>query len=286
MSNGPESNLYGLQPNFGCCTANFHQGWPKFVSNLWMKTSDGGLAVVAYAPCVIETTIQGKPVKVSVETEYPFRSEIGLRVTVPEPMSFPLRLRLPRWAERISILNLRDAKAPDHPALSEKGDEVHTQLDLTGDWKGTRGIAIDLGMKTELYPGDNGAVAIRRGPLVFALPIEPEWKKVRDHQQFADWEVYPKSPWNYALQVDPNDLEESLRFLNRGVGVAPFSPSGSPVVAKVKGRRLPGWGLVKGAAAPAPRSPVKSTEPLETLTLIPYGSTDLRITEFPTLASP
>ena len=77
-----------------------------------------------------------------------------------------------------------------------------------------------------------------------------------------------------------------MRFLNRGVGAAPFSPTGAPVVAKVKGRRLPGWGLEKGAAAPPPRSPVSSAEPLEALTLIPYGCTDLRMTEFPTLASP
>ena len=36
-TDGPESNIYGLQPNFGCCTANFHQGWPKLTANLWMK---------------------------------------------------------------------------------------------------------------------------------------------------------------------------------------------------------------------------------------------------------
>ena len=91
VSNGPESNLYGLEPNFGCCTANMHQGWPKFVAHLWMKTPDGGLAAVAYAPCVIETKIQGKPVTVKVETSYPFRADIAITVVVPEPMTFPLR---------------------------------------------------------------------------------------------------------------------------------------------------------------------------------------------------
>ena len=54
VSNEADSNLYGLEPNFGCCTANMHQGWPKFASQLWMRSSDGGLAAIAYAPCVID----------------------------------------------------------------------------------------------------------------------------------------------------------------------------------------------------------------------------------------
>ena len=49
-TNGPESNLYGLEPNFGCCTANMHQGWPKLAAHLWMKTRDEGLVAAAWAP--------------------------------------------------------------------------------------------------------------------------------------------------------------------------------------------------------------------------------------------
>jgi len=33
-TNGPESNIFGLEPNFGCCTANMHQGWPKLAASL------------------------------------------------------------------------------------------------------------------------------------------------------------------------------------------------------------------------------------------------------------
>lgn len=49
-TDGPESNIYGLEPNFGCCTANYHQGWPKFTSSLVMRSSDDGLVLAACAP--------------------------------------------------------------------------------------------------------------------------------------------------------------------------------------------------------------------------------------------
>ena len=51
----------------------------------------------------------------------------------------------------------------------------------------------------------------------------------------------------------------------------------------VKGRCLPGWIWKHGSAADIPPSPVATEEPLESLTLIPYGCTNLRITEFPIL---
>ena len=56
-TNGPESNIFGLEPNYGCCTANLHQSWPRFAASLWMRTPDQGLAAVAYAPSAVTLDI-------------------------------------------------------------------------------------------------------------------------------------------------------------------------------------------------------------------------------------
>jgi hypothetical protein len=276
--NGPDANLYGLEPNFGCCTANMHQGWPKFASHLWGRSADGGLAALAYAPCVVETEVRGKRVKVETITEYPFRDEVTIRVTVPEPMDLPLYVRVPSWSVGARLEGLNGTLKPGTFARVGLAREGSSRVIETREFR------LRFPMPVTLYQGYNNAVAIERGPLVYSLKIGAEWKKLRGKGPHADWEVYPMTPWNYALEIDREHPERSVTFEERKVGDRPFSQNGAPVVAKVKGRRLRGWTLEKNAAAPPPKSPVTSTEPLQELTLIPYGCTDLRVTEFPTLA--
>ena len=79
-NNGPEANLFGLEPHYGCCTSNMHQGWPKFTAHLWMKTPDEGLAAAAWAPCRVETRLRDVPVSLAVDTDYPFRETVELTV--------------------------------------------------------------------------------------------------------------------------------------------------------------------------------------------------------------
>jgi hypothetical protein len=274
--NGPDANLYGLEPNFGCCTANMRQGWPKFTTHLWGRSLDGGFVALAYAPCVVETTVDGKPVKVETITDYPFRDEVTIRVTLAERTALPLYVRIPAWCDGQVSDSIIGVKAGEFARIGSNR--------FTSVWEaGTHEIRLRLASRPTLYKGFNDAVAIERGPLVYSLKIDTEWKKLRGKDPYADWEVDPKSPWNYALAIDREHPERSITFEERPVGDRPFSQDGAPVIAKVKGRRVPGWTLEKNAAAPPPRSPVESSEPLEDLTLIPYGCTDLRVTEFPTL---
>jgi len=106
-----------------------------------------------------------------------------------------------------------------------------------------------------------------------------------------DWpelEVYPTTPWNYGLVLDSENPASSLKLVRSDgpLPEQPFTPETVPLQIKAKAKKIPGWTLDKhGLVGKLGPSPVRSDEPVETVTLIPMGAARLRITMFPTIGS-
>ena len=85
------------------------QGWPKLALRAIQQTGRG-LLCAHLLPCSVKTEINGKPVCLRIDSEYPFRLRADITVETEDP-DFELTIRIPGWAKK-ALLN---------------GEEIHFQ---------------------------------------------------------------------------------------------------------------------------------------------------------------
>ena len=277
--------VYGPRSGYPCCCFNVHQGWPKFVQNSWAATSDNGLVAIVYAPNTVTAKVGdgvGAIATIVQETNYPFAEETRLKITMSAPARFPLVLRTPGWCQQANMsvnAQLIDA--------AKAGEFVK----INREWKTGDEVVVKLPMKLRAQKGVYGSASVHRGPLVYSLRIDDEKRVVgQPARGFDEFEQTPKGAWNYALSIDANDPSSSFETVMDGnvkAGGNPFTAATTPVKLIASARRLPDWGLAWNgvAALDPPASPVRSTQPVERVTLVPFGAQDLRLTDFPVLGN-
>ena len=268
----------GPYSGYPCCRFNLHMAWPKYTQHCWMATPDNGLVATVYAPSSVQAKVaKGIPVTITEDTAYPFEEQIRFTITIAHATSFPLQLRIPTWCTN-PIVKVN--------GKTQKGVTQGTYYTITRTWKNDDKIVLDLPMTLQTSTWVNHSIGIERGPLIYTLQMEEQWKRKNEHTvdgiDFSEYEVLPANDWNYGLVVDPQAPAKGITLEHVAMPENPFRPETTPVRLKVKARKIADWGLAANGvhAAEPPLNP-QPTGPEETVTLVPFGAQRIRVTYFP-----
>lgn len=264
-----------------CCQHNFGHGWPYFAEHLWLAAPGNGLAAMFYAESRVTARVgDGTEVTFYEQTHYPFEELVGFTLATPNPVTFPLYLRVPGWCAGATVrINGRAVKASAGPL---------SYLRLERMWKDGDRVTLALPMKLTLrtWTRNHRSVSVDRGPLTYSLKIGEKYVREGGTEQWPAWEIHPTTPWNYGLVLDTEDPAASFKVVKRRWprNDLPFTHDGVPIELRARGKRIPEWQADKlGLVGTLQPSPVKSDAPLETITLIPMGAARLRIASFPVI---
>ncbi len=259
-----------------CCIGNLHRYFPNYVARMWMKDRKGQPVAALYGPSSVEYELgKGITVKIEEKTSYPFEEQVCFEFSFfkngkpyAKAVDMDFTYRIPGWV---------------------KGQETGFKT-VSKQWKTGDTYKVDLPMEIEIVDNPVTGSSVQRGPVVYsyAIPANVEEDpaiyenlagKVSANPDFKSWSMTPAGKWNYALVKD--GLKD-LKVEKTGAQGFPFDLETVPIKIRVPVTGVKGWTLKENRFTPALPETFKTEGKVEYIDLVPYGSTTLRVTIFPT----
>lgn len=277
-----------------CCQHNHTQGWPYYVENLILATADNGVAAAIYGACQAKVTVAtGTEITIDVDTQYPFEEQVRFTVSTDKAATFPFYFRIPSWTKNM--------KAQVNDKECTAAVKAGKYLRINRQWSDGDVVTLTFPMHFNLttWQVNKNSVSIDYGPLTLALNIAEEYKKVdskasaiwdskwqesADPSKWPTYEIYPQSPWNYALVLGKSNPFANLTVERKPwpEDDFPFTQQASPIVVKAKGRQVPSWQIDQyGLCAVLPDEDAPKASQADDITLVPMGTARLRVSAFP-----
>jgi hypothetical protein len=288
-----DGTMFSYDPaDYRCCQHNHAMGWPYFAEHLWCATQDNGLCAVLYSSGEVKAKVggggasesggpAGRVITIAERTDYPFDGSVVMMVaTGGDPVRFPLYLRVPRWCSGAKILV--NGQAVD----MEASPPSYVRLERTWEDGDTVTLRLPMRVAVTRWKANHDAVSVSCGPLTYALPIGERWARYGGTDAWPAHEVFPTTPWNYGLVLDPVEPAYSFEVIRRSGPLPrqPFVPDADLPQLIVSAKRIPGWQQdATGLVGTLQASPAQTDEPTEKVTLIPMGAARLRISAFPVI---
>lgn len=255
-----EANIFGVAPNYGCCAANMHQGFPKFAENL-VYYDDQGLYFLLYAPCQIKTELFNQKINIKEITEYPFEDSITFEIL--EANNLNISLRIPKFIKSVY--------------LNGEGIEVEAnsikQITVNSGDK----IALNFNNKIEKVSNADGSVSYIRNNLLLAMPLSYKEKYVKGQRPYHDREFQSFDQFNFSPVTKNNQIQIIEEKINMP-GEIPFDRNTASIEYKILAKKVLNWKKSYNSAKSPPLNPIFGQDKI--ISLVPYANTYLRIAQF------